>query len=144
MSKYLDVIVFIDRREAKVFHISAEDEMKLMITHTSAQRRHHQADHEDGTKHAVDDEFMQRIAGSLDLSVNTLICGPGNSKYELQSYMQQHTPQLAERVSSVENLDDPKDSSILELGRQFFRKRGHRHQIQSKPGSRHFDVPSKS
>jgi stalled ribosome rescue protein Dom34 len=144
MSEYLEVVIFIDRREAKVFHISAKDEMKLVLTHTSAQRRHHQADHEDATKHAVDDEFMRRIVSSLELSASTLICGPGNSKYELQSYMQQHTPELAERVSGVENLDDPKESGILAMGREFFRKRGHRHQIQSKPGSRHFDVPSKS
>ena len=144
MSKYLDAIIFIDRQEAKVFHISAKVEMKFAFTHTAAQRRHHQADHEDGTKHAVDDEFMQRIASSLELAGNTLICGPGNSKYELQAYMQQHTPELAERVSGVENLDDPMDGGILAMGRQFFRTRGHRHQIQPNPSSRHFDVPSKS
>jgi stalled ribosome rescue protein Dom34 len=144
MSKYIDVIIFIDRQEAKVFHISDKEETKLAFTHTAAQRRHHQANHEDGTKHAVDDEFMQRIAGSLELAGNALICGPGNSKYELQAYMQKHKPELAERVSGVENLDDPKDSGILAMGRQFFRKRGQRHQIQPTPGSRHFDVPFKS
>jgi len=144
MSEYHDVIIFVDRHEAKVFHVSAKDEMKLVFTHTSAQRRHHQADHEDGTKRAVDDEFMQRIAASLGRSGNTLICGPGNAKYELQAYMQQHTPELSERVSGVENLDDPKDSGILAMGREFFGKRGHRHQIQPNPSSRHFDVPFKS
>ncbi len=144
MSTHLDAIIFIDRQEAKVFHISATEEIILAFTHTAAQRRHHQADHEDGTKHAVDEEFMQRIASSLELAGNTLICGPGNSKYELQGYMQRHTPELAERVSGVENLDDPTDSAILAMGRQFFLKRGHRHQIQPIPSSRHFDVPSKS
>jgi len=144
MSEYLNVIIFIDRKGAKVFHISAEDEIKHVCTHTSAQRRHHQANREDATKHAVDDEFMRRIASSLDLSGNTVICGPGNSKYELQAYMQEHTPKLAERVSGVENLDDPKDSSVLAIGRQFFGNRSHRHEIKPNPSSRHLDVPFKS
>jgi hypothetical protein len=47
MSEYLGVIIFIDRKEAKVFHISAEEEIKHVFTHTSAQRRHHQANQED-------------------------------------------------------------------------------------------------
>jgi stalled ribosome rescue protein Dom34 len=144
MSEYLDVIIFIDRKEAKVFHISDNDEIKNVFTHTSAQRIHHRANHEDATKHAVDDEFMHRIASSLDLSGNTVICGPGNSKYELQSYMQKHTPKLAERVSGVENLDDPKDSGVLAIGRQFFGNHSHRREIKPNPGTRHFDVPFKS
>ena len=144
MSEYRDVIVFIDREEAKVFHITAKDEMKLLFAHTAAQRRHHRADHEDGTKREVDDGFMQRIASSLDLTGNTLICGPGNSKYELQTFLQQHIPMLAERVSGVEDLDDPKDSGILEMGRHFFAKRGHRHEILAKQSARHLDVPFKS
>lgn len=60
MSEYDDAIVFIDRSEAKVFHFNAIDEVKLVFTHGQAQRKHHEASHEDGTKHAVDDEFMQR------------------------------------------------------------------------------------
>ncbi len=127
-----------------MFHLSSKEEGKLAFTHTSAQRQHHGADHEDGTKHAVDDEFMKKITSSLDVSGSTLICGPGNSKYELQGYMQEHSPKLAERVAGVENLDDPKDSGILGLGRKFFSNRGERHVIKPLPGSRHFDVPSKS
>jgi hypothetical protein len=87
---------------------------------------------------------MRRITSSLDLYGNTVICGPGNSKYELQSYMQAHTPKLAERISGVETLDDPKDSGVLSIGRQFFGKRSHRHEINPNPSSRHLDVPFKS
>jgi stalled ribosome rescue protein Dom34 len=144
MSEYYDAMIFIDRREAKVFHLSADERVKLEFLHTSAQRRHHLADHEDGTKHAVDDEFMHGVVGSLDHSGQTLIAGPGNSKYELQKYMQQHAPDLATRIAGVETLDDPNDGAILELARRFFRTRGHRHGLRPEPSSRHFDTPSKS
>ena len=144
MSQHHEVIVFIDRREAKVFHVSPNEEGKLVFTHTSAQRQHHRADQEDATKHAVDDEFMKDIVSSLDLAGSTLICGPGNSKYELQGYMQEHAPKLAERVAGVESWDDPKFSSILGMGREFFQSRSERHIIKPLPNSRHFDVPVKS
>jgi stalled ribosome rescue protein Dom34 len=143
MSEYADAIIFIDRHEAKVFHFSANDDVKLAFTHTSAARRHHQADHEDRTEHAVDDEFMLSIVRSLDNTTYTLITGPGNSKYELQSYMHRHRPELAARICGIEALDDATDGGILGLGRQFFRTRAHRHATSPDPSYRHNDVPSK-
>jgi stalled ribosome rescue protein Dom34 len=143
MSEYYDAVIFIDRREAKVFHFSANEDVKLAFVHSSAQRRHHLAD-QDATKHAIDAEFMHGILGSLDHSGQTLITGPGNAKYELQKYMQQHAPELAARITGVEPLDDPKDSAILGQARQFFHTRGHRHALQPETSSRRFDTPSKS
>ncbi|MGD0502672.1 MAG: hypothetical protein ABSD02_08005 [Steroidobacteraceae bacterium] len=139
MSEYLDAIIFIDRHLAKVFHVSATDDVKLLIEHTSAQRRHHQADHEDSTQHAVDDEFLHRIVASLDHAGHTLIAGPGNSKFELQTYMQRHKPDLAARISGVETLENATDSGIVEMARRFFRERGHRHATPPQPNFRHND-----
>jgi len=129
MSEYNDAIVFIDRRLAKVFHFSAHDEVKLVFTHTSAHRPHHSAAHEDATKHAVDDEFMQTIVGALGHDGSTLIVGPGNSKFELQTYIGRKRPDLAARISGIETLSEPQDGGILALGREFFRKRAHRHAV---------------
>jgi stalled ribosome rescue protein Dom34 len=143
MSQYSDAIVFIDRHEAKVFHFSATDEIKLVVAHDSARRKHHAASHEDGTKHAVDDAFMQQVVESLDHSGDTLIAGPGNSKFELQTYMQQHAPALAKRISGIETLADPRDSGIVAIAREFFRTRGHRHHIKPDHDFRHDDPPTK-
>jgi stalled ribosome rescue protein Dom34 len=139
MSEYVDAIIFIDRHLAKVFHVSATDEVKCLIEHTSAKRRHHQADHEDGTQHAVDDEFLHRIVASLDLAGHTLIAGPGNSKFELQTYMERHNPKLAARISGVETLNSATDSGIVAMARQFFRERGHRHAMRPEANFRHND-----
>jgi stalled ribosome rescue protein Dom34 len=144
MSEYFDAIVFIDRHEAKVFHFSPTDEIKLVVAHDSAPRKHHEAQHEDGTNHAVDDAFMHRIMTSLDHSGHTLIAGPGNSKFELQTYIQAHNPGLAKRISGIESLADPRDSGILAIAREFFRKRGHRHAIVPERDFRHDDAVSKS
>ena len=84
------------------------------------------------------------IVGSLDHTGHTLIAGPGNSKFELQSYMERHKPDLASRISAVETLDDAKDSAILTMARHFFGIRGHRHATTPEPSFRHNDAPSKS
>lgn len=126
MSNYHDAVVFIDRREAKVFHLSANHEVGQRIVHTSAARRHHRADHEDATEHAVDDSFMKCIVGSLDHSGDTLILGPGNSKYELEKYLQQHRPDLIAHLAAVQNADDPTEGGILGAARTFFGTRNHR------------------
>lgn len=127
MSKYFDAIIWIDRREAKIFHFSATEDVKLAIAHTSAKRRHHQAYHEDSTKRAVDVEFLQKIVDTLDHTGGTLITGPGNSKFELKNFMDQHRPDLAARIAGVETMNDPDDAEILKLARRFFATRGHRH-----------------
>jgi stalled ribosome rescue protein Dom34 len=137
MSEYNDAVVFIDRREAKVFHFSADDDLKLVFEHTSAHRPHHEADHEDATKHAVDDGFMATVVASLGTTGCTLIVGPGNAKFELQTYIVRTRPDLAVRISGVETLSNPQDSGILALAREFFRKRGHRHAVAPEFSFRH-------
>jgi stalled ribosome rescue protein Dom34 len=143
MSEYFDAVIFVDRRQAKLFHFNATDDVKLVFMHTSAKRRHHRADHEDATRHGEDDEFLHRVVGSLDHRGHTLITGPGNSKFELQAYMERHHPDLAARISGVETLDDAEDSGILALAHQFFRARGHRHSVVPEANFRHNDVSAK-
>jgi stalled ribosome rescue protein Dom34 len=87
----------------------------------------------------VDDEFLHRIVASLDHAGHTLIAGPGNSKFELQTYMQRHKPDLAARISGVETLENATDSGIVEMARRFFRERGHRHATPPQPNFRHND-----
>jgi stalled ribosome rescue protein Dom34 len=130
MSKYDDIIVWVDRRQAKIFHLGATEDVKLVIMHMSARRRHHAADHEDSTPHALDTTYLQSIAQSLGQSGGILITGPGNSKFELQRYIDQQYPESTARISGVEVIDNPDDAVILETARRFFRSRGHRHQVE--------------
>jgi len=126
VSSYCDAIIFMERREAKVFHFSAINEIKLVVMHTSARRRHHQTDHEDRLTQAVDEDFLRRIVESLDHAGHTLICGPGNAKFELEIHLGRHRPDLAARICGVEALDDAGEGAILEMARHFFRMPNHR------------------
>jgi stalled ribosome rescue protein Dom34 len=144
MSDFVDAIIWIDRREAKVFQVSDAEHVKLVITHTSAKRQGHRADHEDGTKHALDPQFFHSVVQALDVAWGTLLTGPGTSKFELQQYMDQHRPDLAARISGVETIDEPTDAAILEFARRYFRTRGHRHASEPGYNARKDDSPIKA
>jgi len=120
MSEYFDAIVFIDRREAKVFHFNAREDVNLVFTH-----------------HAVDDGFMASVVGSLGHAGYTLIVGPGNAKFELQTYIKRSHRDLAAQLCGIETLSEPQDGAILALAREFFRKRGHRHAVAPEFSFRH-------
>jgi stalled ribosome rescue protein Dom34 len=140
MSKYWDAIVWIDRSEAKVFHVSATEDSKIVAnSHTSTQRLHHQASSESG-KEAVDGEFFHRICGALNHTGGTLITGPGNAKFELKNYLDKHRPDLAQRVYGVETLDHPGDAELLALARRFFNARSHRDMAEAGPDTRNKDT----
>ena len=113
MSKYLKAIIWIDRGEAKVFQVVAHEHSEAVVySHTSALRLHHQASHEEGTNQAMDVDFFRRVIGTLNHIGATLLLGPGNSKFEFKSYLDQHRPELAAREVGVETLDNSSTAVI--------------------------------
>ena len=104
----------------------------ICIPHLAAPRQHARTDHEDATRHAVEPHFLASVVRALDHVGGTLLAGPGNSKFELKTYMIQHRPDLAERISEIETLDDADDARIVAKACQFFSTRGHRHMVKGK------------
>jgi hypothetical protein len=142
MSKHWDSIVWIDRSEAKVFHVGATDEEKIVVhSHTSAQALHRQPHHEEGSKETIDVEFFHRIVATLDHSGGILIAGPGNIKFELKEYLDRHRPDLGARVFGVETLEHPFTAELLAVARRFFATRAHRHSEPTGPDTRRKDTP---
>ena len=122
MQDHYHAIVWIDHREAKIFHVSASDVDRLVVySHGGGQNLHHKANARDSGHLGVDKEFFARVVGALTHTGSILITGPANAKTELQRYMTEHRPDLAKRVSAVEALDHPSDGALVALARKFFR-----------------------
>lgn len=122
MSSHYHALVWIDHREAKVFHFNATDvESTTVRSHHPDQHIHHKANSGDSGHASVDNEFLERVTEALALSGAILITGPANAKTELAAYIKRTQPQLAERISGVEPLDHPSDGALVALGRTFFR-----------------------
>src|SRR6185369_952715 len=122
MQNHYHAIVWIDHREAKIFHVSASDVDRLVVySHGGGQNLHHKANSGDSGHLGVDKEFFARVVGALTHTGAILITGPANAKTELQHYMTEHRPYLAKRISAVEALDHPSDGALVALARKFFR-----------------------
>ncbi len=114
MSEHFHAIVWIDHREARIFHFNETDAERIVV------HSHHARSTGSG-HHGVDREFVQRVTSELTHTGAILITGPANAKLELRGFLVEHRPDLAQRISGVEPLDHPSDGALLALARRFFK-----------------------
>ena len=120
MSNHYHALIWIDHREAKVFHFNATevDHSTVRSTHPDQHIHHNSSD----SGHApVDNEFLRRVADGVAKSGAILITGPASAKTELVAYIKSANPGLAEKISGVETLDHPTDGALVALARKFFK-----------------------
>lgn len=122
MSNHFHALVWIDHREAKVFHFNLEEsETQVVHSHHPNQHLHHKANSGDSGHAPVDNEFLERVVAALGQAGAILITGPAGAKTELASYIKRSHPSLIERISGIETLDHPSDGDLLAHGRKYFR-----------------------
>jgi stalled ribosome rescue protein Dom34 len=122
MPEHFHAIVWIDHREAKIFEFGV-DAVERVLVQSNATGRHlqHRANVTGSGHRGVDKEFFQRVVAALTHQGAILITGPAQAKLELNNYIAEHHPELAQRISGVEALDHPSDSALVALARKFFR-----------------------
>ena len=120
-SKHFHSFVWIDHREAKIFHFndSESDRETIGSTHPN-QHIHHKANARDSGHAAVDKEYLKRVTEALSHAGAILIAGPAGAKTELADFMKHTQPEIAKRISAVETLDHPSDGALLAYARKFF------------------------
>ena len=110
MSNHFHALVWIDHREAKVFHFNLEEsETTVVRSHHPNQHLHHKANSGDSGHAPVDNEFLGRVVSALGQAGAILITGPAGAKTELSSYIKRSHPSLVERISAIETADHPSD-----------------------------------
>jgi stalled ribosome rescue protein Dom34 len=121
MSNYIHALVWIDHREAKVFHFDAENSQEVIVRNSHAhQNLHHKANSGDSGHVPVDKEYLRRVVAEVAAAGAILIVGPGSAKTELRTYALRDRPDVASKISAVETLDHPTDRQLLAFGRKFF------------------------
>src|SRR6476619_94181 len=114
MAAHFHALVWIDHREAKVFHFDADSSQCVTVHNSHAhQNLHHKANSIDSGHAPVDKEYLHRVVAELASAGAILVVGPGSAKTELRTYVQQHNPQLAAKISAVESIDHPTDGQLL-------------------------------
>jgi hypothetical protein len=116
-------LIWIDHREAKLFHFDATDAEQTVIRSTHPdQHIHHKANSPDSGHVGVDKEFLKRVSHAISATDSIFITGPANAKVELAEIIRSTQPKLGALIRGVEPLDHPSDGELLNLGRRYFRR----------------------
>jgi stalled ribosome rescue protein Dom34 len=115
-------VVWIDHREARIFHFTPADVEKLVLHPDHPTRHIHHKANSIGSGHAAENHaYLQAVAESIADAGAILIAGPANEKNELVRHMGEHNPKLMSAIVGVETVDHPSDAQLVAYARKRFR-----------------------
>jgi stalled ribosome rescue protein Dom34 len=122
MTPHSHAVVWIDHREAKVYHLDAHEAVEGKVHATDRHAHLHHKANEVGSGHApIDRHFLKSVADSIVDARSILIVGPGNARKELADYIASEAPALSSRIAAVQAADHPSDGELVALARKFFK-----------------------
>ena len=129
MSKpHYHAVIWIDHREARVFHFNPTDVEKLVLHPDHPTKHIHHKAGEIGNGHApADQEFLHAVAQSVADAGAVLITGPANTKSQLVAHIDKHDPKLMKLVAGVETVDHPSDAELVAFARHYLKAKDRLH-----------------
>jgi stalled ribosome rescue protein Dom34 len=121
MASQYHAIVWIDHREAKVFHFNATDVDRMILhPHNPTCHIHHKANALGGGDAPLDQEFFERVTEVIADAAAILITGPASAKSELAAHVARRLPDIARRVVGIETINHPSDGALIAVARLYF------------------------
>jgi len=122
MTEHYHAAIWIDHREARVFHFSPTD-VEALVLHPDNPTRHiHHKANSIGSGHAsTSPDYLRAVAESVSDAGSILIVGPGNAKTELVEFIRLHDPKLAKLIAGVETVDHPSDGQLVAYARKYLK-----------------------
>ena len=122
MTAHNHSLVWIDHREARVFHFNADEVDRLVVRPDDPHVHIHHKANEIGSGHAPENQaFLEAVVKAIGGSRAILITGPGLAKTALFKHIARHEPALLEHVAGVETVDHPADGVLIAHARAYFK-----------------------
>jgi stalled ribosome rescue protein Dom34 len=116
------VAVWLDHKEARVFHVTDATFEEATLRDPQHHLRRDTARQGADGKHPEDPKaFFRQLAATLDGAEEVLIVGPSFTKLQFIKFAHAHDPKLAEHIVGVESADHPTDPQIVAHARHYFR-----------------------
>jgi stalled ribosome rescue protein Dom34 len=120
-SHHYHAVIWIDHREARVFHFSPTDVERLVVHPEHPTKHiHHKANCIGSGHAAADHDYLHAVIESVADAGTVLIAGPANAKTELIKHIHQHDPNMMKVVAGVETVDHPSDGALVAYARKYF------------------------
>jgi stalled ribosome rescue protein Dom34 len=115
-------VVWIDHREARVFHFTSTDVERLVLHPDHPTRHIHHKANSIGSGHAAEDHaYLHAVAESVADAGAVLIAGPANEKNELVKYIHELNPKRISAIVGVETVDHPSNKQLVAYARKYFK-----------------------
>lgn len=114
--------VWIDHREARVFHISSDKVEEVTVETPRHVHHRHPKGHEGAKEHPDDAKrFFQQVAQSLQGGESVLVVGPSTAKLDFIRYVHKHDHALEARIVGIETVDHPTDGQLAAYVKTYFK-----------------------
>ena len=121
MTSHYHAIVWIDHREARIFHFDRAGADALVVRPDNPTHQVHHKAHSIGSGHPAEDQnFLRDVATAIADSKAILIVGPAATKTLLFKWIHVHQPALAACIVAVESIDHPSDKALVAYARSYF------------------------
>ncbi len=118
------VAIWIDHKEARIFHVAADSTDEVTITAPLQNIHHRHSKGAEGLKEHPDDaqRFFQAISRAVEGAQALLIVGPSNAKLEFLRYLQRHEHKLEANIVGIETVDHPTDGQLVAYAKNYFKR----------------------
>jgi stalled ribosome rescue protein Dom34 len=121
MTAHLNAAVWIDHKEARVFHVDGDSFDEKSIQSPGGHLHRHAKDSSEKHQHPDDQKrFFDEVAHLLADSVSVLIVGPSTAKLQFVKYAHQHVPALVAKIVGLETIDHPTDAQLVAYVKTYF------------------------
>lgn len=121
MQGHYHAVVWIDHRQARVFHFNSEDADKVVIRPEHPVRDYHRKEKRTGHHDREDQAFLEQVTKSIADAGAILVVGPGNEKNELIKHIEKAHPRMKGKIEGVELIDHPSDGELVAHARRFLK-----------------------
>jgi len=119
---HFHAVIWIDHREARVFHFSPTDVERLVLHPDHPTSHIHHKANSIGSGHASEDQaYFHAVAQAVADAGAVLITGPANAKTELVKHIHHHDPKLMNVIVGVETIDHPTDAQLIAHARTYLK-----------------------
>jgi stalled ribosome rescue protein Dom34 len=124
MADHYHAIVWIDHKQARVFHFNVEDADKTVVKDHVVRDLHSREKHT-GQRTEDNKPFFEDVAKAIADASAILIVGPAQEKDFFAKFLAEQHPSIRAHVEGVEKADHPSDGELLDFARRYVKAADH-------------------
>ena len=119
MPGHFHAVVWIDHKQARIFHFNVEEADKTVIKPDHSVRDVSHGQKRTGLRVPEDKAFLENVSKAIADSGAILVLGPGQEKDAFAKFLAEKHPSIRAHVEGVEKADHLTDGELLDHARRF-------------------------